>query len=134
MPTSKFEQLQFFFDEVLGELGWCDEIEASGIDPLAYVRQEIKTLQQVTYRKESMMNTTNMNKRMITDNSPIIAGVLSGELVPYFDPSIQDVELIPAEKLNYQAIAGKTYLKFNQVAEYKGWTADEIAKAKAGMA
>lgn len=40
------EQLQFFFDEVLGELGWCDEIEETGVDPLAYVRDEIKSLQR----------------------------------------------------------------------------------------
>ncbi len=44
------EQLQFFFDEVLGELGWCDEIEETGIDPLAYVRDEIKKMQAHTKR------------------------------------------------------------------------------------
>lgn len=41
----KFEQLQFFYDEVLGELGWNDDVEESGIDPLRFVKDEIKDLQ-----------------------------------------------------------------------------------------
>lgn len=37
--------LKFCFDELLGELGWGDEIEETGIDPLAWARGEIKRLQ-----------------------------------------------------------------------------------------
>ena len=37
--------LRFCFDEVLGELGWGDEIEETGIDPLVWARGEIKRLQ-----------------------------------------------------------------------------------------
>jgi len=48
------EQLQFFFDEVLGELGWHDEIEETGIDPLAYVRDEISSLRRHLRRFSEM--------------------------------------------------------------------------------
>ena len=41
-PTIK--DLQFCFDELLGELGWGDEIAETGIDPLAWARNEIKDL------------------------------------------------------------------------------------------
>ena len=37
--------LRFCFDEVLGELGWGDEIKETGIDPLVWARGEIKRLQ-----------------------------------------------------------------------------------------
>ena len=43
-PTK--EDLQFCFDELLGELGWGDEIEETGIDPLKWAREEIKRLQR----------------------------------------------------------------------------------------
>lgn len=43
---NKFEQLDFFRWEVLGELGWCDEIEETGVDQLDYARDEIKSLQR----------------------------------------------------------------------------------------
>jgi hypothetical protein len=43
-PTK--EDLQFCFDELLGELGWGDEIEETGIDPLKWARLEIKSLQR----------------------------------------------------------------------------------------
>ena len=41
-PTIK--DLQFCFDELLGELGWGDEIAETGVDPLAWARNEIKDL------------------------------------------------------------------------------------------
>lgn len=40
------EQLQFCFDEILGELGWGDEIAETGVDPLDFARDEIKSLQR----------------------------------------------------------------------------------------
>lgn len=54
MNLSK-EQLQFFYDEVLGELGWCDEIEETGVDPLAYVRDEISGLRRHIKRLEKSL-------------------------------------------------------------------------------
>lgn len=38
------KDLQFCFNELLGELGWGDEISESGVDPLAWARNEIKNL------------------------------------------------------------------------------------------
>ena len=42
MKSLNNEQLQFFMNEVLGELNWGDEDDASGIDPLEFVRNEIR--------------------------------------------------------------------------------------------
>jgi hypothetical protein len=36
------EQLTFFYNETLGELGWSDEETESGKDPLEFVREEIR--------------------------------------------------------------------------------------------
>ncbi len=44
-PLTK-KDLEFCLDEILGELGWCDEIEETGVDQLAYARDEIKSLQR----------------------------------------------------------------------------------------
>lgn len=41
----EIKDLRFCFDEILGELGWGDEIEETGIDPLKWARDEIKRLQ-----------------------------------------------------------------------------------------
>jgi hypothetical protein len=38
------EQLQFFYDEIMGELGWGDEEEESGVDPLLWAKREIGRL------------------------------------------------------------------------------------------
>lgn len=35
------EQLQFFYDEIMGLFGWDDGDEASGVDPLLWVKAEI---------------------------------------------------------------------------------------------
>ena len=40
------EQLRFFYNEILGELEWGDEQEESGIDPLAYVLDEIRKMRK----------------------------------------------------------------------------------------
>ena len=41
----EINKLKFCFDELLGELGWGDEIEETGVDPLVWARGEIKRLQ-----------------------------------------------------------------------------------------
>lgn len=43
-------KLQIFFDEVMRELEWCDEIEETGVDPLVYARDEINKLQRHSRR------------------------------------------------------------------------------------
>ena len=35
------EQLQFFYDEIMGMFGWDDGDEASGVDPLLWAKKEI---------------------------------------------------------------------------------------------
>jgi hypothetical protein len=35
------EQLEFFYDEIMGELGWGDEEEETGVDPLLWVRKQL---------------------------------------------------------------------------------------------
>lgn len=52
-PTIK--DLQFCFDELLGELGWGDEIEETGIDPLVWARDEIKGLRRHIKRLEKSL-------------------------------------------------------------------------------
>lgn len=44
MKSLNNEQLQFFMNEVLGELNWGDEDDASGMDPLNFVRAEIRAM------------------------------------------------------------------------------------------
>ena len=44
------KDLQFCFDELLGELGWGDEIEQTGVDPLVWARNEIKELHKTVIR------------------------------------------------------------------------------------
>lgn len=58
------EQLQFFFDEVMGELGWCDEIEETGVDPLAYVRDEISGLRRHIKRLEKSLEMRTAAEQM----------------------------------------------------------------------
>ena len=41
----EINDLRFCFDELLGELGWGDELADTGIDPLIWARDEIKRLQ-----------------------------------------------------------------------------------------
>lgn len=60
----KQEQLQFFFDEVLGELDWGDEVEATGIDPLKYVRQEINVLRQQVKRLRKSLELRDAAEQM----------------------------------------------------------------------
>ncbi len=46
----EIKDLQFCFDELLGELGWGDEIAETGVDPLAWARNEIKDLHKTIKR------------------------------------------------------------------------------------
>ena len=63
---NKFEQLDFFRWEVLGELGWCDEIEATGVDQLDYARDEIKSLQRHARR---------VNRPLVSQDALYLASV-----------------------------------------------------------
>lgn len=75
------EQLQFFFDEVLGELGWHDEIEETGIDPLAYVRDEISGLRrQIKQLQVSFELYSNSIKKLEHDNTALFGAL--GNPVP----------------------------------------------------
>jgi hypothetical protein len=47
-------QLQFFFDEVLGEFGWCDEIEETEVDPIDFIRDEVSILRRSIKRTEEI--------------------------------------------------------------------------------
>ena len=38
------KQLRFFYNEVMGLFDWSEEDEAVGIDPLDYIRAELKRL------------------------------------------------------------------------------------------
>ena len=40
------DELQFCFDELLGELGWDDDVAATGVDALRWARNEIKRLKK----------------------------------------------------------------------------------------
>lgn len=53
------KDLQFCFDELLGELGWGDEIEQTGVDPLAWARNEIKDLHKTIKRLRGSLELRN---------------------------------------------------------------------------
>lgn len=53
------EQLQFCFDEILGELGWGDETEETGVDPLNWAREEIKGLHKTIKRLRGSLELRN---------------------------------------------------------------------------
>lgn len=73
-PTIK--DLQFCFDELLGELGWGDEIEETGIDPLVWARGEIKRLQN---REKSLQ------LRDAANGKCRVCGTLHGEPIIHCD-------------------------------------------------
>lgn len=58
--------LKFCFDELLGELGWCDEIEETGVDPLDFARDEIKSLQRHARR---------VNRPLVSQDALYLASV-----------------------------------------------------------
>ena len=50
------EQLQFFYDEIMGMFGWDDEDTASGVDPLLWAKAEIgRTLEIVKEQRKRIM-------------------------------------------------------------------------------
>lgn len=53
------KDLQFCFDELLGELGWGDEIEETGVDPLSWARDEIKDLHKQIKRLRGSLELRN---------------------------------------------------------------------------
>lgn len=53
-PLTK-KDLEFCLDEILGELGWCDEIAETGVDFLDYARDEIKGLRRHIKRLEKSL-------------------------------------------------------------------------------
>lgn len=61
--TSKYikeiNDLQFCFDELLGELGWGDEIAETGVDPLKWAREEIKSLHKTIKRLRGPLELRN---------------------------------------------------------------------------
>ena len=57
------EQLQFFYDEIMGMFGWDDGDEASGVDPLLWAKKQIRDkdakLAQLRAENERLVNTLN---------------------------------------------------------------------------
>ena len=64
--NKKVNTLKFCFDELLGELGWCDEIEETGVDPLDFARDEIKSLQRHARR---------VNRPLVSQDALYLASV-----------------------------------------------------------
>lgn len=50
MAQLSHKDLEFCFDELLGELGWNDELAEIGVDPLKWARNEIKDLHKQIIR------------------------------------------------------------------------------------
>ena len=57
------EQLQFFYDEIMGMFGWDDGDTASGVDPLLWAKKQIRDkdakLAQLRAENERLVNTLN---------------------------------------------------------------------------
>jgi len=57
------EQLQFFYDEIMGMFGWEDGDTASGVDPLLWAKKQIRDkdakLAQLRAENERLVNTLN---------------------------------------------------------------------------
>ena len=66
--TLNEEQLRFFYNEVLGLMEWDEEVEASGIDPLQFVRDEVDGLRREVRRKQNMVEK--MRARFDAFDSP----------------------------------------------------------------
>ena len=58
------KDLQFCFDELLGELGWGDEIAETGVDPLAWARNEIKDLRKQIKRLRGSLELRNAAEQL----------------------------------------------------------------------
>jgi len=71
MKEYSTKQFEFFRDEILGELGWCDEVEESGIDPLEYAVEEIRKMKKEINRL-SGVSTARFQSRSIRATLPVI--------------------------------------------------------------
>ena len=70
------EQLQFCFDEVLGELGWGDEVEETGVDPLNWARDEIKSLRKQIKRLRGSLELRNAAEHSVEPTCSTCGGQL----------------------------------------------------------
>ena len=71
MANLSQKDLQFCFDELLGELGWGDEVAETGVDPLAWERNEIKDLHKTIKRLRGSLELRNAAEhRVQSDNCP----------------------------------------------------------------
>jgi len=52
-------------DELLGELGWCDEVAETGVDPLAWARNEIKDLHKTIKRLRGSLELRNAAEQSV---------------------------------------------------------------------
>jgi len=69
------KDLQFCFDELLGELGWGDEIEQTGVDPLVWARNEIKNLHKTIKRLRGSLELRNAaEQQRVPDVCPSCVG------------------------------------------------------------
>lgn len=66
------EQLRFFYNEVLGLMEWDEEVEASGIDPLQFVRNEVDGLRRQVRRLRAR------NYERVIDASCKVCGGMNG--------------------------------------------------------
>lgn len=53
--SEKLFNLQFFYDEVLGEIGWDDELEESKVDPTSHCVDEIRDLRKQVKRLQGSL-------------------------------------------------------------------------------
>ena len=65
MANLSQKDLQFCFDELLGELGWGDEVAETGVDPLAWARNEIKDLHKTIKRLRGSLELRNADEQSV---------------------------------------------------------------------
>lgn len=82
------EQLQFFYDEIMGQLDWCDEDEASGVDPLLWAKKQIALFE----------------KQLFAARQAILAGgIVEGELRRNRDDLARQTEKLAGENSRLRA-------------------------------
>jgi len=120
------EQLQFFYDEIMGMFGWDDGDEASGVDPLLWAKKQIRDkdakLAQLRAENERLVNTLNewgeSYKKIIND------GGCPDEQHCSCVPALR-AELAAANKAVDEARAG-----YERISTTSRWevSAEDIAK------
>jgi hypothetical protein len=68
MANLSQKDLQFCFDELLGELGWGDEVAETGVDTLAWARNEIKDLHKQIKRLRGSLELRNAADNLAETN------------------------------------------------------------------